>query len=72
MIIRFYYKNIHGDIKTHVFDYGSEENCIDVFNCSYKQCYEWFKEDIFVMVDDCEELLSWDIVEPKDAEKYNY
>ena len=62
--VDFKYKDISGKQKVYTCKYGTRKNISDiVFNRTVKETNQWFENEIFEMVDDCEKLVGWEIYE---------
>ena len=62
--VSFTYYDVWAMSKVHTYDYGDKENLPKViFDGNYEEADDWFKNEIFAMVDDCDQLLSWEVYE---------
>ena len=61
--VYFTYINIWGESKIHEFDYGNLEENFDksYFDADYNTAFKMMDSELNAMVDDCEELISWEI-----------
>lgn len=57
----FTYCNSFGDVKTHEFDYETEENCYNFYSLSEEERLDILKDELSCMVDDFGSLISYTI-----------
>ena len=62
--IEFLYKTIWGNEKRHIYNYWDKKNISNVvFDGTFEEAKNWIDNEICSMVDDCKELLEWEVYE---------